>query len=121
MQSSSCSQLFVGIDVAATTFTVSWSFTGSDPWKAITLSQTPTGYATLQQRLTATGCPSRATLIVLEATGSYWVTLAVAFHEAGYRVSVVHPVHIVNYAKSLTRRAKTDPRDAQLLVRFAAE
>jgi transposase len=60
-------------------------------------------------------------LIVLEATGTYWVALAVALHEAGFVVSVVHPVHVVNYAKSLTRRAKTDPRDAQLLVRFATE
>lgn len=36
-----------------------------------------------------------------EAKGSYCVTLAVTRHQDGYAVSVVHPNHIVNYAKSL--------------------
>lgn len=121
MRSSSPYQLFVGIDVAARTFTVSWSHDTGDPGKASTFPQTPSGYTDLQQQLEATGCAPTATLIVLEATGTYWVALAVTLHEADYRVSVAHPVHVVNFAKSLTRRAKTDPRDAQLLVRFAAE
>lgn len=121
MRTSSPYQLFVGIDVAATTFTVSWSFDADSPGKAVTLPQTPGGYADLQQRLLASSREPSATLIVLEATGSYWVALAVALHQAGFVVSVVHPVHVVNYAKSRTRRAKTDPRDAQLLVHFAVE
>ena len=57
----------------------------------------------------------------MEATSSYWVALAVTLHDAGYRVSVVNPKQIHNYAKSLPRRAKTDLLDAEVLRQFAAE
>ena len=41
------------------------------------------GFAALQRRLQGTASPPAATLVVLEATGTYWVGLAVALHEAG--------------------------------------
>ncbi len=114
-------QLFVGVDIAAASFTATWSTATTDPIKPVTLSQTPDGYHQFHDQLGATGIPPAATLVVLEATGSYWVTLAVTLHQAGYAVSVVHPNHITNYAKSLPRRAKTDACDAYLLVYFARE
>ncbi len=92
-----------------------------DRHKPVTLPQTPGGFAELQQRLHATGGAPGTTLVALEATGSYWVTVAVVLHQAGFAVSVLHPVHVVNYAKSLARRAKTDARDAELLVQCAIE
>ncbi|NJK82200.1 MAG: IS110 family transposase [Chloroflexaceae bacterium] len=61
------------------------------------------------------------TLLVLEATSSYWVALAVHLHKAGYRVAVVNLMHLHNYARSLARRAKTDALYAHLLAQFAAE
>jgi transposase len=60
-------------------------------------------------------------LIVVEATGSYWVALAVTLHEAHYLVSVVNPAHAHHYAQSLPRRAKTDLLDAPVLAQFACE
>ncbi len=114
-------QLFVGIDVAAVTFTVAWTPHLPVQMKPLTLPQTPAGYTTLVERLTSTGTPATSTLVALEATGTYWVALAVSLHNAGFVVSVLHPVHVANYAKSLARRAKTDPRDAELLVQFAIE
>jgi transposase len=60
-------------------------------------------------------------LVVMEATGNYWVALATVLHEAGYVVAVLNPAHIHSYARSLPRRAKTDALDAELLVQFAAE
>jgi len=51
----------------------------------------PTRFAALRRRIQATGSPPAATLVVLEATGNYWVALAIALHEAGYPVSVVNP------------------------------
>jgi len=60
-------------------------------------------------------------LVVLEATGSYWIALAVALHHAQFVVSVVNPAHVHTFAKSLPRRSKTDPLDAQLLLHFAQE
>ena len=84
-------QLYVGIDVAADTFTAAWLAPGGTPTPPLTADQTPAGYTALQRRLRAAGVPPASTLVVLEATGNYWVALAVALHEAGYRVAVVNP------------------------------
>ena len=83
--------------------------------------QTPAGFAGLQNQLQATGIAPQAPLVVLEATGSYWVALAVALHSAGYVVSVANPAHVHNSAKSLPRRGKTDPLDTTVLTQFAQE
>jgi len=85
------------------------------------LSQTPQGYHRVHQQLSATGEPPAATLVVLEATGSYWITLAVTLYHRGSAVSVVNPSQVPNYATSLPRRSKTDALDAQLLAQFARE
>jgi transposase len=113
--------LFVGVDIAARSFTAWWTAHSSSQLRALTFDQTPEGFASFQQRLTATGIAPSQTLIVSEATSSYWITLAVALHEAGYHVSVVNPKQIAKYAQSLPRRAKTDALDAQLIAQFAAE
>ncbi len=85
-------QLCVGIDVAADTFTASWLAPGGTPTAPLTREQTPAGYAALQRRLQATGAPPTETLVVLEATGTYWVALTIVLHETGYRVSIVDPL-----------------------------
>lgn len=116
-----CYQLFVGIDIAAASVTAVWSASPRSGQRPATFAQTPDGFAALQQALAITGVAPQATLVVLEATGSYWVALAVTLHAAGYQVSVINPAHIHNYAKSLPRRSKTDALDAQVLRQFAQE
>lgn len=113
--------LFVGIDIAATSFAATWTTGGHIPERARTFAQTPDGFVALQHWLATTGVSPAATLVLVEATGSYWVSLAVTLHQAGYAVSVVNPAHAHAFARSLPRRAKTDALDAQLLARFAAE
>lgn len=85
-------QLYVGVDIAAVTFVAAWLAPGGKPGTPFTGEQTPAGFAALQRRLQATGHPPTATLVVLEATGNYWVALAVVLHEAGYQVAVVNPL-----------------------------
>ena len=114
-------QLYVGIDIAATTFTAAWLRPTETPSTATTFHQTPAGFAALQHQLGATGIVPAATLVVLEATSSYWVALAVFLHAAGYAVSIMNPAKVHHYAQSLPRRGKTDPLDAQVLAQFAAE
>ena len=114
-------QLFVGVDIAAASFAASWTTAGPARERARTFPQTPEGYTAFQIALAATGITPSATLVVLEATGSYWITLAVTLHQAGYAVSVVNPAHAHAFARSLPRRAKTDALDAQLLAQFASE
>ena len=113
-------QLYVGIDVAADTFTAAWLTPGGQPAAPCTGEQTAPGYAALRRRLQATGVPPASTLMVLEATGTSWVALAVTLHEAGYRVAVVNPRQAHHFAKAQLRRAKTDALDAQDLARLAA-
>ena len=119
-ETSAVYQLYVGIDVAADTFTAAWLAPGKAATPPLSGEQTPAGYAALQRRLQVTAVPPAATLVVLEATGNYWVALAVALHEAGYRVSVVNPRQAHHFAKAQLRRAKTDALDAQDLARLAA-
>ena len=54
----------------------------------------------------------------LEATGSYGEELARFLHQAGHRVSVVHPRPIRAFAASEMARNKTDPLDAGRIARF---
>ncbi len=112
--------LYVGVDIAADTFAVAWLPASGALSVPFTGEQTPTGFAALQRRLQATGVPPAEVLVVLEATGNYWVALAVTLHEAGYRVAVVNPRQAHHFAKAQLRRAKTDALDARDLARLAA-
>jgi hypothetical protein len=76
-------ELFVGIDVAAETFTAFWTPFSLERERPITLPNTPDGSARLAQHLLATGVTPAATLIVLEVTSTYWIALAVALHTTG--------------------------------------
>jgi transposase len=112
-------QLYVGVDVAAESFVASWLAPDGPPTAPVTGEQTAAGFVALVHRLQGTGVPPAATLIVLEATSAYWVALAVALHEAGYRVAVVNPRQAHHFFKARLRRAKTDALDARDLARLA--
>jgi transposase len=94
-------KLFVGIDVAATSATVAWLTPGGAVSRPVTIDQTPAGYAKLQQQLTTLGYQPSEILVVMEATGSYWISLATALVEAGFAVSVINPKQAVNYREEL--------------------
>lgn len=113
-------QLYVGIDVAAETFVAAWLAPDRQPSAPCTGEQTATGFAALVHRLQGIGVPPAATLVVLEATSAYWVALAIALHEAGYRVAVINPRQAHHCFKARLRRAKTDALDARNLARLAA-
>lgn len=131
-------ELFVGIDVAATSATVAWLMVdegGAAPLinhqpkpkkrkamemgKGIVVEQSYAGFAKLQRHLAATGIPQVNTLVVLEATGNYWVNLAVTLHHSGYAVSVINPSVAHHFAQAQLKRAKTDVLDAHTLAQLA--
>jgi transposase len=84
-------ELDVGVDIAVARFTAAWLVPEGKPSAPVTLAQDAAGYQAFQQRLQATGAAADATRVVMEATSTYWIALAVALHEAGYRVSVINP------------------------------
>jgi transposase len=111
--------LFVGVDIAAATATVSWMAPGAVPARPFTIDQTATGFAGLQRRLLATGAPAARILVVMEASGVYWLGLATSLVEDGFAVSVVNPAQAHHSAKALLKQAKTDAIDAQTLAQLA--
>jgi transposase len=113
-------RLFVGVDIAAATFTAVWVEREATPSRPVTLEQTPHGFAALHARLQATGHAAAATLIVLEATSSYWVALATSLAQYGYAVAVINPHQAHSFAQALLQRAKTDALDARMLAHLAA-
>jgi transposase len=119
MTESLCYTGFVGIDIAAKTFTATWS--PSSPARPHTFDQTRDGFEALAVQLHALPANPASVLVVMEATGSYWITLAVFLHHAGYAVAVINPAQLASFAKSLPRRAKTDPLDAAVALQFARE
>lgn len=109
-------RLRVGIDVSAQTVSAAWGTTPDDKLPVTEFNQSTMGYSRLIQQLRATGHAPADCQVVMEATGTYWMRLAYALHEAGFVVSVVNPVQAHRLAQALLRRAKTDAIDARILM-----
>jgi transposase len=75
------------------------------------------GLAALVERL----CPLAPNLVAVEATGGFESTVAAAVAGAGLPLAIINPAQIRHYAKALGKRAKTDPIDAKVIARFAAD
>ena len=119
-RTSSHYRLFVGIDVAATTCAVAWMHATSQPSRAISIDQTAAGFAALQHKLLAIEPDPQAILIVMEATGTYWMRLASSLVAAAFAVAVINPAQAHDFAKALLKRSKTDAIDAQTLAVLGA-
>lgn len=109
---------YVGIDIAALTLAVHLVPPDAAP-VVQTLSNAAAGWEQLRATLTTHGSLPATTLLVLEATGSYWQGLATALHSAGWAVSVISPGSARAFARARMRRAKTDTVDAALLADYA--
>jgi transposase len=113
-------RLFVGVDIASRDFTVAHLVPGTPPkCEPQPFEQTASGFEGLQQRLRASGLEPASILIVMEATASYWVSLATTLSQAGFVVSVINPAQAHHFAKAQLKRAKTDALDAQTLAELA--
>jgi len=113
-------QLFVGVDIAAVTATVAWQAAGGPAIRPFTIEQSSQGFLALERRLRATKHAPAQILVVMEATGSYWLSLATALADAGFAVSVINAAQAHHFAKALLKRAKTDAIDARTLAQLAA-
>ncbi|MBN8592404.1 MAG: IS110 family transposase [Anaerolineae bacterium] len=112
--------LFVGVDVAAATASVAIATTADAIQPAWSIQQDTQGWHQLQTRLLQTAVPAAHILVVMEATGTYWMQLALHLHQAGFAVSVINPLQAKRFAQALLKRRKTDALDAQLLAQLAA-
>ena len=109
---------FVGIDIAAQSASVCWQLAEQASYQQRDIQQTLGAYRQLVKELTRQAAPA-ATLVVMEATSTYWLRLAHHLHAAGFVVSVINPAQARYFAKAQMQLAKTDQIDAALLVDFA--
>lgn len=106
---------WVGIDVAKASLDVAWG-SGDDAHHS-TAENSASGRTTLVRQLP----PTAESRIVVEATGGYERALVTTLVEAGYRVAVVNPRQVRDFAKALGILAKTDRIDALVLARFGQQ
>jgi transposase len=104
---------YVGIDVSKDRLDVHVLPQG----EAFHVERNGKGLALLVERL-KTFAPS---LVAVEATGGFEATTAAAIAGAGLPLAVVNPAQVRHYAQALGKRAKTDPIDAWVIARFAAD
>ena len=104
-------KIAVGIDVAKATLDVAFGVAGT----VTTYPNTPAGH----EELLTTLAECKVDLVVMEATGSYEVTVGCALQSAGYAVAIVNPRQARDFAKAMGNLAKTDRIDARALAQLA--
>jgi len=108
--------MVLGIDVAKATFDAALLVDESSNPRHKVFANNARGFEELAAWLDKQGV--RQLHACLESTGSYGMALAEFLTNRGYRVSIVNPKRIKNYAKSRLSRNKTDKQDALLIARF---
>lgn len=103
---------YVGIDVGAKSVVVCVRQAGRTvaPQE---FRQTREGHQALIKKL-----GKQAARVVLEATGIYYLDLAVALHRAGLPVAVINPRSFHHFANLKLNNSKTDAVDAALLAEY---
>ncbi len=102
----------LGIDVSAKTLDVVDS---NELARVRQFAQTPEGH----RKLVCFARQHKAQAIVMEATGIYYLDIALALHQAGLPVSVINPRSFHHFAKACLQTNKTDQIDARLLADYA--
>ena len=103
-------QVVVGIDVSKATLDVAVLPSG----EVLQFANEVNGIDELGKKLKL----AAAELVVMEATGGYETAVATALVSAGFRVAVVNPRQIRDFAKATGRLAKNDRIDAQVIAAF---
>lgn len=104
----------MGIDVSAKTLDV-MCLNGTGQYRHSEFDQTPAGHKKLVHYAQKRGVTS----IVMEATGVYYLDVALALDAAGLRVSVINPKAFHHFAQAKLQTSKNDRIDAQILAEYA--
>lgn len=105
--------VFVGLDIAAKTFEMVVRRDGKNA-RAVSFEQSAQGHAKVVKQLQAL----QPRHVVMEASGIYYLDLAVALAQAGLPVSVINPKSFRHFAALKLVGSKTDGVDSALLAEF---
>ena len=106
-------ETFVGVDVGAKSVVVAWRHSERTAGTAEYV-QTPEGHQALINHMQK----FQVARVVLEATGVYYLDLAVALSRSGLPVAVINPRSFHHFAKLKLHSNKTDMVDAALLAEY---
>ncbi len=99
-----------GIDVSKATFDV--AFYEDEKWIHLKFSNQKEGFEAFLATLNPT------TTCVMEASGPYYLPLAMFLNEHAIKVSVVNPLVIKRFSQMRLFRAKTDKKDARIIAEY---
>ena len=100
----------IGIDVSKATFDVSWQENGK--YKPAVFANEKKGFGKFLKVL------SKVDHCVMEASGPYYLSLAMFLHSKNILVSVVNPLSIRRFCQMHLVRAKTDKKDATMIAKY---
>ena len=83
----------------------------------VRVAQTRAGFASLDRWLERQ--PDAVTLVTMESSGHYWMSLASHLRRREIPVAVVNPLAAKYFARSRLARTKSDPADARSLAEMA--
>jgi len=106
--------LFIGIDISAKSFDLVVR-KQNKPSKPKCFEQSVDGH----QRCLKMLKKLKPTLIVMEATGVYYLDLAIMLYKANLPIAVINPASFKRFAELMLTQSKTDSIDAALLAEFA--
>lgn len=103
----------VGLDVGSRSTAMGWRDKGrsAGSWEIL---QTPKGRKAAIKKILSL----KPVSVVMEATGIYYLDLALELNAAGLPVSVINPKSSRNFARLMLQHSKTDEIDAQLLAEY---
>ena len=101
----------IGIDVSKATLDVACFLDGS--WRDHRFSNDLKGFKALIK------LAGKDSLFVMEASGPYYLQLALFLSAQGAEVSVVNPLVVKRFSQMRLIRAKTDRKDAQTIAQYA--
>ncbi len=103
----------IGIDISKQTFDV--GFMKESIWQHFVFENNEKGFRELLKKLEVDDW------LVMEASGPYYLQLALFFYKENKNVSVLNPLIIRRYSQTRLYRAKTDKKDAQTIAEYGVQ
>ncbi len=103
----------IGIDISKQTFDV--GFIKDSSWQSFIFGNNKKGFKKLFKLVTDDDW------VVMEASGPYYLQLALFLFNAKIKVSVLNPLIVRRYSQTRLYRTKTDKKDAQTIAEYGAQ
>lgn len=105
-------KLHVGIDISKNSFDVALPLKEKEGYAHKKFSNDQEGFKKFVQQL------DPGSSCIMEASGVYYLQLAIYLHANSMRVSVVNPLTIKRFSQMRLMRAKTDKKDSAIIAEY---